>query len=309
MTDHQKIRDVIEKALLCGRDRLIICPFGDYGMLVKRILNESFGVQEKYIIDSTLSKYNSDIKAIEYFRDKDTSAYTVLLASADPDVRDKILELLLEAFDEKNVIDIFSVKKEEADRPSEKIPFTKCGKYSYGPLCDHWLVEAVGAFSSFAIGTDVVPNHPTQYISTHPFLYHGRTCNRALLKQYDEYCDRPWYMPGVRPRGKVPKLKRTTIGNDVWLGKNVLITNGADIGNGVIAAAGAVITKDVPDYAVVAGVPARIIRYRFTPAQINELNKIAWWDWTDEKIREYYDDFFEDIDVFIKRHKMGDSGT
>ncbi|MBR6669381.1 MAG: CatB-related O-acetyltransferase, partial [Ruminococcus sp.] len=93
-------------------------------------------------------------------------------------------------------------------------------------------------------------------------------------------------------RGKVKKLKRSKIGNDVWFGKNVLITNGANIGNGVIAGAGAVITKDVPDYAIVGGVPARIIRYRYTPEQIEALNKIQWWNWSDDEIRERYDDFF-----------------
>lgn len=88
------------------------------------------------------------------------------------------------------------------------------------------------------------------------------------------------------------KLRKITIGSDVWLGRNVIITNGANIGNGVIAAEGAVITKDIPDYAVVAGVPARIIKYRFLPYKIDALNKIAWWNWSDEKIRECYDDFF-----------------
>lgn len=304
MTDHQKIRDVIEKALLRGRYQFIICPFGDYGMLVKRILNEGFGIQEKHIIDNKLSRYNASIRSIGYFSDKDTSAYTVLLASADPDVRDEILEMLSGSFDKKNMIDIFSVKKKADDRSLLSPSFnTKCGKYSYGPLCDHWLVEAVGAFSSFAEGTDVVQNHPTQYISTHPFLYYDVSCNEILAKQYDLCSEKPWYMPGVEPQGKIPKLKRIRIGNDVWLGRNVLITNGADIGNGVIAAAGAVITKDVPDYAVVAGVPARVIRYRFTSAQIDGLNRIAWWDWPDEKLQEYYGDFFEDIDVFIRKHE------
>lgn len=93
------------------------------------------------------------------------------------------------------------------------------------------------------------------------------------------------------------------VGNDVWLGRNVLITNSANIGNGVIAGAGAVITKDVPDFAVVAGSPARIIRYRYTQEQIMALNKIAWWNWPDEKIREYYDDFFEKVELFIAKHE------
>ena len=88
----------------------------------------------------------------------------------------------------------------------------------------------------------------------------------------------------------------------MWLGRNVLITNSSNIGNGVIAGAGAVITKDVPDYAVVAGVPARIIRYRYTQEEIEALNRIAWWNWSDEKIRENYDDFYLGVKEFIYKY-------
>ena len=98
-------------------------------------------------------------------------------------------------------------------------------------------------------------------------------------------------------------LSRIKIGNDVWLGRNVIITNGANIGNGVIAGAGAIITKDVPDYAVVLGVPARIVRYRYTKEQIEKLNKIAWWNWSDEVIRKRYNDFFIKIDEFIEKYE------
>ena len=82
----------------------------------------------------------------------------------------------------------------------------------------------------------------------------------------------------------------------------MIITNSSNIGNGVIAGAGAVITKDVPDYAVVVGVPARIIRYRYTREQIEALNKIAWWNWSDGKIRECYDDFYLSIGEFIDKY-------
>ena len=111
-----------------------------------------------------------------------------------------------------------------------------------------------------------------------------------------------WYVPGIKPKGVVKTLKRIEIGNDVWLGRNVIITNGSNIGNGVIAGAGAVITKDVPDYAVVVGVPARIIRYRYTEKQIKKLNKIAWWNWSDDVIRERYNDFFIGIEEFIDKY-------
>lgn len=98
------------------------------------------------------------------------------------------------------------------------------------------------------------------------------------------------------------QFKRIRIGNDVWLGHNVLITNYSNIGNGVIAGAGSVITKDVPDYAIVAGVPARIIRYRYTKEEINCMNQIAWWNWSDQEIRERYDDFYLPVQEFIRKY-------
>lgn len=191
-------------------------------------------------------------------------------------------------------------------------PEIEIGKYSYGSLLSQWLlIKRIGAFCSFAAGCCVVPNHSLQYISTHPFLYQGnRVWERECVPpiSYEKYgLQTPlplWYVPGVVPKeGPIVRERRIEIGNDVWLGQNVIITNYANIGDGVVAGAGAVITKDVPDYAVVAGVPARIIRYRYSEWQIEALKKIAWWEWDDDKIRECYDDFFLDVDTFIIKHK------
>lgn len=191
-------------------------------------------------------------------------------------------------------------------------PKIEIGKYSYGPLLSQWsLIKRIGAFCSFAAGSCVVPNHPLTYISTHDFLYQG---NRAWQKEcvppisYEQLgSEAPlplWYFPGVVPQEEpIDRERRIEIGNDVWLGHNVVITNYANIGDGVVAGAGAVITKEVPDYAVVAGVPARIIRYRYNEGQIKALKRIAWWDWDDDKIRECYNDFFLDVDKFIRKHK------
>lgn len=295
-TDYQKIRIAIEQTLVRGGKNFIIYPFGEYGTITKKILNESFGIQEKYIVDNNLSKYNLNIMNLDFFKGKNVSDYTVLLTNANPHNYEEIRNNL-KIFDSSNVVDIFPRCKNETEQWT-----TKCGKYSYGPLCHNRWVEEVGAFSSFAQGTDALENHPTQYVSTHPFIYTDKNCHDNF-EEYNAYKEHKWYFPGVLPKGRVHKMRRIRIGNDVWLGKNVLITNGAYIGNGVIAAAGAVITKDVPDYAVVAGIPARIIRYRYTSMQIRELNKIAWWSWTDEKIRECYNDFFIDINEFIDKHK------
>jgi len=91
------------------------------------------------------------------------------------------------------------------------------------------------------------------------------------------------------------------IGNDVWVGEKSLIMDGITIGDGAIIGTRAVITKDVPPYAVVVGNPSVIKKYRFTPEQIESLLKIKWWDWDREIIRERVEDF-KDIDVFIKKY-------
>lgn len=179
---------------------------------------------------------------------------------------------------------------------------TKIGKYSYGPLCrNHLYIESIGAFCSFAEGTEVVQNHEMNYLTTHPMIYAG--VNLEKIKEYTEYEGYEWYFKGIKPReDKIEKRRRIKIGNDVWLGRNVTITNYADIGNGVIAGAGSVITKNVPDYAVVVGAPAKIIRYRYAFDEIECLNKIAWWNWSDDEIIERYDDFYLPVGEFIKKY-------
>ncbi len=80
--------------------------------------------------------------------------------------------------------------------------------------------------------------------------------------------------------------KQTKVGNDVWIGTNAIILDGLTVGNGAIIGAGAVVTKDVPDYAVVVGVPAKIVKYRFEQDTINALNHLKWWDWEEDKLKE-----------------------
>lgn len=300
-TRYQIIRNSIKTAIKSGKNNFIIYPFGENGLLTKEILNKDFGIMECYIVDNNLARYNCKIKGLKYFREMDCSEYTMLLTIENPETYDEIQNTLEKYFDNLDIVKIFT-RGGGYDKEDEIKVYTKCGKYSYGPLCNHWLVESVGAFCSFANGSDVTENHPVDLVSTHPFMYADREANSVFDKLYDEYKDAEWYFPGVNPKGRANKLTKVNIGNDVWLGKNVIITNGANIGNGVIAAAGAVITRSVPDYAVVAGVPARIIRFRYKSEQIEALNKVAWWDWTDDDIRERYDDFYLDITDFLKKY-------
>lgn len=92
------------------------------------------------------------------------------------------------------------------------------------------------------------------------------------------------------------------IGNDVWLGRGCTIMSGVHIGNGAIVAAGAVVTKDVPPYAIVGGNPAKLIRYRFDNDTIARLQKLKWWYWPEEKLVPAIDDM-ADVEVFLEKYK------
>lgn len=296
-TEFQKISTSIADELEKNDEvKFVIYPFGDIGILTKTILEEQYNIYNYIIIDNEIGKYNSKINRASFLPKLSTQKYKdykVLLTTTNIKLCDELIQNLKNYISQKRIIKIFS--NDESN--------TIKGRYSYGPLCNHWLVAQVGNFSSFAVGTDVVENHPVHYISTHPFLYYG---NNDVHKNINiNIIVQPWHFPNSNPIcGKADKLNRIIIGNDVWLGKNVIITNSSNIGNGVIAAAGAVITKDIPDYAVVAGVPAKIIRYRYNQTQIKELNKIKWWDWPDDKIEKYYMDFFIDINKFIEKHRV-----
>lgn len=254
-------------------------------MLVKTILNECFGIKEYLIIDNELARYNSEIKSIAELKNEDYLEDTEVLYSS---YNYELKHLLNGVEGIKQIVDIFENARGVA-RENQDISNIKCGnigRYSYGGLAAYNpRIESIGAFCSFASGATAVWNHPLNMVTQHDFIYESTICREIDNQKYT----------------MADFNKKFVIGNDVWLGANVILTNGVRIGNGVRAAAGSVITKDVPDYAIVAGVPAKIIRFRFTKEQIEKLNKIRWWDWPIEKIRECYDDFL-DIDVFLEKH-------
>ncbi len=95
------------------------------------------------------------------------------------------------------------------------------------------------------------------------------------------------------------------IGNAVWIGMGAFIMPGVTIGNGVTVGANAVVTQDVPDYAIVAGSPATIIKMKYTDLQIKQLNEIAWWNWKEELIKQRIGDFYNLLpDEFILKYKI-----
>lgn len=91
--------------------------------------------------------------------------------------------------------------------------------------------------------------------------------------------------------------------NDVWIGAKSTIMSGVKISNGAVVGACSVVTKDVPPFAIVAGNPAKIVKYRFTEKQIESLLKISWWDWTEDRIKQEATLLWSnDINKFIDKH-------
>jgi virginiamycin A acetyltransferase len=94
---------------------------------------------------------------------------------------------------------------------------------------------------------------------------------------------------------------KTIIGNDVWIGMNVIILPNVKIGNGATILAGSVVSKDVPDYAVVGGIPGTVIKMKYNPETISKLQQIAWWNWEPKKVEENVQDFYHPIQEFINK--------
>ena len=149
-----------------------------------------------------------------------------------------------------------------------------CGRHTYcGENCrvNNFEDSTIGSFCSIGVEVHIGHgNHPINFLTTSPFFYEP-----ALGFLYpDSVCHTEF---------------RTTsavhIGNDVWIGNFAFIKNGVNIGDGAIIGAHSVVTKDVPPYAIVAGNPAKIIRYRFNEETIQKLLRLKWWEFDDEFLR------------------------
>lgn len=119
--------------------------------------------------------------------------------------------------------------------------------------------------------------HPSkEFVSTHPIFFSTRKQAQITFADKDYFSE----------KGTIH------IGNDVWIGANAIILDDVTIGDGAIIAAGAVVTKDVPPYAIVGGVPAKFIRLRFTEEQVAKLRSVQWWNkdvaWLKENFKKFH---------------------
>ena len=165
------------------------------------------------------------------------------------------------------------------------------GDYSYCTKgCDFANTE-IGKFSNIASGVRTgATDHPLTTASLHHFLY------RSAAYWENAENDAAWF--------EKRRARRAYIGHDTWLGHNAQVKPEVTVGHGAVVASGAVVTKDVPPYMIVAGVPAKPIRARFSEAVATRLMDMAWWDWDHATLRARLEDFrILSAEAFLEKYE------
>ncbi|PZN96642.1 MAG: chloramphenicol acetyltransferase [Hyphomicrobiales bacterium] len=165
------------------------------------------------------------------------------------------------------------------------------GDYSYVVNDSNIIYTTIGKFCSIAAMTRINPgNHPMQRASQSHFTYRASA-------YFDDAEDDAAFFDWRR---STP----VTIGHDVWIGHGAIILPGRNIGTGAVVAGGAIVTKDVAPYTIVAGNPARVIRPRFPPDIAQRLMALAWWDWEHTHLRAALGDFRAlSVEAFLARYE------
>lgn len=168
------------------------------------------------------------------------------------------------------------------------------GEQSYGDIriVGRAGTVRVGKYCSIASNVQAIMwGHNTNWITTYPF---GAREIRGRWQGAEGCVGHPKFYGNIE------------IGNDVWIGQNVILLGGIRVGNGAVIAAGSVVSMDVQPYTIVGGAPAKYIRSRFCFWQIEALQSIAWWNWPKEKIEQELGLLCSDnISDFIEKHRVG----
>lgn len=151
------------------------------------------------------------------------------------------------------------------------------------------LQAEIGRYTSIASNVTLGgARHPMERVSMSPAFYAGRDSIKTKFAEFD-----------------LPPPTKIIIGHDVWIGKSAIVLPGVTIGNGAVVGAGSVVTKDVPPYAIVAGNPARLIRFRFSEGVIEKLQASQWWQWPDSKVKKLAP-YFDKVEAFLEEsEKLG----
>lgn len=162
------------------------------------------------------------------------------------------------------------------------------GDYTYDAGDVSIVYTDVGKFCSIASHTRINPgNHPMHRVTQHHSTYRRRQFGFAEEDDPEVFAWR--------------RAARCTIGHDVWIGHGATVMAGVSVGIGAVVGAGAVVTKDVPPYTIVGGVPARTIRQRFNDDVARKLMATEWWDWDRSTLEERFGDFY-DLDLFLEKY-------
>lgn len=168
---------------------------------------------------------------------------------------------------------------------------TEMGDYSYVVNDSDIIYTTIGKFCSIASHVRINPgDHPMHRISQSHFTYRSSA-----------------YFEGVEDDREFFDWRRSravNIGHDVWIGHGAIVLAGRNVGTGAVIAAGAIVTRDVDPYTIVAGVPAKPVRERFTPKVADKIMALAWWDWEHERLQAALDDFRALApEEFIEKHR------
>jgi phosphonate metabolism protein (transferase hexapeptide repeat family) len=161
--------------------------------------------------------------------------------------------------------------------PRCRIAESRFGDYSYIANDSDVIYTQIGKFCSIASQVRINPgNHPLERAAMNHFTYRA--------SKYGLGPDEPEFFEWRRRH-------RVVIGHDVWIGHGAILLPGITVGNGAVIGAGAVASRDVADFSIVIGSPARHHRFRFDPGICESLNRLAWWDWPDAALAAALQDF------------------